>query len=143
MREQPNGEAVHLHWYTDLLEDADFYCGQAREISKERSVPALVKAVAGSRDVRFFVVHILDPDTLRRALIVIALDPMAGDAVGIASMETDIIGWVDDDGLRQPVLRDVWTDPIRFRSAADFELALAHYLAILQDCGDLRWVHLS
>ncbi|XKM43679.1 hypothetical protein A4U53_039865 (plasmid) [Rhizobium ruizarguesonis] len=143
MREQPTGEAVLLHWYTDLLEDAEFYCGQAREISKERAVPALLKAVAGSRDVRFFVVHILDPDTLRRALIVIALDPMAGDAVGVASMETDIVRWVDDDSLRQAVLRDVWTDPIRFRSAPDFELALGHYLAILQDCGDLRWVHLS
>ncbi|RUM18429.1 hypothetical protein EFQ99_33090 [Rhizobium vallis] len=143
MCEHPTGEAVALHWYADLLEDTEFYCGQAREISKERAVPALVKAVAGSRDVRFFVVHILDPDTLLYALIVIALDPMAGDAVGIASMETDIVGWVEDDGLRQPILRDVWTDPVRFRSAPDFELALARYLAILQDCGNLRWVHLS
>ncbi|MGO8058308.1 hypothetical protein U8P76_30900 (plasmid) [Rhizobium johnstonii] len=137
MREQPISEAVPLRWYSDLLEDADFYRGQEHEISKERAIPALVKAVAGSKEVRFFVVHLLDPDTLKRALIEIVLDPMAGEAVGVANTETDVVGWVDDDGLKQPVLRDVWTDPIRFRSAPDFELALDHYLAILQERGDL------
>ncbi|MGO8047178.1 hypothetical protein ACC713_30225 [Rhizobium johnstonii] len=137
MREQPISEAVPLRWYSDLLEDADFYRGQEHEISKERAIPALVKAVAGSKEVRFFVVHLLDPDTLKRALIEIVLDPRAGEAVGVASTETDVVGWVDDDGLKQPVLRDVWTDPIRFRSAPDFELALDHYLAILQERGDL------
>ncbi|MBY5389691.1 hypothetical protein [Rhizobium leguminosarum] len=137
MREQPISEAVPLRWYSDLLEDADFYRGQEHEISKERAIPALVKAVAGSKEVRFFVVHLLDPDTLKRALIEIVLDPMAGEAVGVASTETDVVGWVDDDGLKQPVLRDLWTDPIRFRSAPDFELALDHYLTILQERGDL------
>lgn len=137
MREQPSGEALTFQWYADFFEDAAFYTGQEREIGTERAVPKLAKAVAGSREVRFFVVHILDPDTLARALIEIALDHAAGEAVGIVSTKQEAVAVSVERAENTSIPKDVWADPIRFRSAPDFELALDRYLTILQERGDL------
>ncbi|NKL35477.1 hypothetical protein GFL49_17030 [Rhizobium leguminosarum bv. viciae] len=133
MREQPISEAV---------EDNEWDPGPVMwppetEIDVSEVHESLVKAVAGSRGVRFFTAYLIDvPSDASLGTVQLALDEVAGEACAIY-LTVDIAGF--DPETRDPILVDEATKPLKFPHAgADTETAIATFCENLRMEGLIR-----
>ena len=129
MREQPIGEAV---------EDDDWDQGGAMwppetEIDVSAVHESLVKAVAGSRGVRFFTTHLIDvPSDATLGKVQMAIDKIAGAACGI--FVTTHIAEVDAQ-TGEPVFVDDTTRPFKFPHGSGVEEAISSFCKNLRLAG--------
>ncbi|TAY91880.1 hypothetical protein [Rhizobium ruizarguesonis] len=132
MREQPIGEAVEDdEWVPDGV-----MWPPETEIDVSEVHESLVKAMAGSRGVRFFKTHLIDvPTDCCLGGVQMAIDEVAGEACGIY-LTVDIVGF--DPETRDPILVDEATRPFRFSCTEDVEQAIATFSENLRMAGVIR-----
>ncbi|PDS61385.1 hypothetical protein CO653_33335 [Rhizobium anhuiense] len=133
MREQPIGEAV---------EDDDEWIPSGVMWPPEREIDAaevhgsLAKAVAGSRDVRFFATRLIDvPSDASLGAVQMAIDQLAGEACGVylTTHVADVDGETGD-----PILVDEATRPFKFPCSGSFEEAISTFCENMRPAGIIR-----
>jgi hypothetical protein len=131
MREQPIGEAVE----DDGWDPGPVMWPPEREIEFSAAHESLVKAVAGSRGVRFFATHIIDvPSDCYLGDVQMAIDEAAGEACGIL-LRAHVTG-VDAE-TREPILTDEATRPFKFPCSDGVEKAISIFCENLRLAGVL------
>ncbi|NKL08244.1 hypothetical protein [Rhizobium leguminosarum] len=127
MREQPIGEAVE-EWY---LSDVGWPPEKEFEVFEAHA--SLVKAVAGSRGVRYFTAFIIDvPSDAYLGDVQMAIDEAAGEACGIL-LTKHVIG--RDAATGEPVLAEEATRPFKFPCGEGVAKAIASFCDKLKMAG--------
>lgn len=127
MREQPIGEAVEDDDLTGVMWPPE------QEIDVAQVHESLVKAVAGSRGVRFFTTRLIDvPSDCSLGNLQIAIDEVAGEACAIY-VTTHIVRV--DAATGEPVFVDETTRPFKFPHGADVEDAISIFCENLRLAG--------
>ncbi|MBY5785306.1 hypothetical protein HFN62_16440 [Rhizobium leguminosarum] len=129
MREQPISEAVE----EDEWDPGPVMWPPEKEIEASSAHESLVKAVAGSRGVRFFTAYIIDvPSDCFLGDVQMAIDEVAGEACGI--LLTRHVTGVDAK-TGEPVLTDEATRPFKFPCADGVEKAISIFCKNLSLAG--------
>ncbi|MGO6850303.1 hypothetical protein ACCS68_07850 [Rhizobium beringeri] len=126
MREQLIGEAVE----DDAWLASDVMWPPEKEIEVSEAHASLVKAVAGSRGVRFFTAFITDiPSDTYLGDVQMAIDEAAGEACGIL-LTKHVTG--RDAATGEPVLTEEATRPFKFPCSEGVAKAISVF------CGKLK-----
>ncbi|MBB2719109.1 UNVERIFIED_ORG: hypothetical protein GGD48_004368 [Rhizobium etli] len=133
MREQPIGEAVDGD---DEWVASGVMWPPEKEIDAAEVHGSLVKAVAGSRDVKFFATRLIDgPSNVSLGAVQMAIDQVAGEACGVylTSHITDV-----DTETGEPILVDEATRPFKFPCSGSFEEAISTFCENMRLAGIIR-----
>ncbi|MGO8091642.1 hypothetical protein AB9E29_31390 [Rhizobium leguminosarum] len=129
MREQPISEAVE----EDEWDPGPVMWPPEKEIEVSAAHESLVKAVAGSRGVRFFTAYVIDvPSDCFLGDIQMAIDEIAGEACGIL-LRRHVTGVDSETG--EPVFTDEATRPFKFPCADGVEKAISIFCENLSLAG--------
>ncbi|MBX5181687.1 hypothetical protein HJB88_03375 [Rhizobium sp. NZLR5] len=129
MREQPIGEAVG----DDEWDSGKVMWPPEEEIDFAAAHESLVKAVAGSRGVRFFRANIIDvPTDVYLGHVQMAIDEVTGEACGIL-LRTHVTGI--DPETKEPILTDEATRPFKFPCSDGVEKAISIFCENLRLAG--------
>ncbi|MBB2670701.1 UNVERIFIED_ORG: hypothetical protein GGE44_000242 [Rhizobium esperanzae] len=129
MREQPIGEAVE----DDDLVPTGVMWPPGQEIEVSEAHQSLVKAVAGSRGVKFFEARLIDvPSDCSLGNLQIAIDEAAGEACAI--YVTTHIAEVDAE-TGEPVFIDETTRPFKFPHGRSVDEAISSFCENLKMAG--------
>ncbi|MBX5189331.1 hypothetical protein HJB86_10495 [Rhizobium sp. NZLR3b] len=129
MREQPIGEVVE----DDDWVPTGVMWPPEEEIEASEAHDSLVKAVAGSRGVKFFKASLIDvPSGCSLGNLQIAIDEVAGEACAI--YVTTHIAQVDAE-TAEPVFVDETTRPFKFPHGTDVEDAISIFCKNLRLAG--------
>ncbi|RWY84567.1 hypothetical protein EHI44_18030 [Rhizobium leguminosarum] len=126
MREQPIGEAVE----DDAWLACDVMWPPEKEIEVSEAHASLVKAVAGSRGLRYFTAFIIAiPSDTCLGDVQMAIDEAAGEACGIL-LTQHVTG--RDAATGEPVLTEEATRPFKFPCGEGVAKAISVF------CGKLK-----
>ncbi|MBY5408629.1 hypothetical protein HFO98_09105 [Rhizobium leguminosarum] len=133
MREQPIGEAVENDEWTP----SGVMWPPETEIAASDVHESLVKAVAGSRGVRFFTAYLIDvPSDASLGAVQVAIDEVAGVACGIY-LTVRIAGFAAETG--EPILVDEATEVLKFpHYTNDTEMAISTFCEKIRAAGTIR-----
>ncbi|MFS2179557.1 hypothetical protein ACCC98_27020 [Rhizobium pisi] len=132
MCEHPTGEAVEA----DEWVPSGVMWPPEREIAASEVHGSLVKAVAGSKGVRFFTTYLIDvPTDASLGRVQMAIDEIAGEACGIY-LTVHIAGVDAETG--DPILVDEATRPFKFPCTGGVEEAISIFSENMRLAGVIR-----
>ncbi|AHF82945.1 hypothetical protein RWK44_31760 [Rhizobium sp. 25PS6] len=127
MRQQPSGEAAE-EW-----DPREVIWPPEKEIDVSEAHASLVKAVAGSRGVRYFTAFIIDvTNDGYLGDVQMAIDDVAGEACGIL-LRSYVTG--SDAATGQPILAEEATRPFKFPCGGGVAKAIAVFCDKLKMAG--------